>query len=44
MTQDAEDVKEEVPAEEAPDTESVEEICEAASAASSQLDTLPLVW
>ena len=31
MTQDAEDVKEEVPAEEAPDTESVEETCEAAS-------------
>ena len=31
MTQDAEEVKEEVPAEEAPDTESVEETCEAAS-------------
>ncbi|MDO5391276.1 MAG: nucleotide exchange factor GrpE [Eubacteriales bacterium] len=31
MTKDAEEVKEEVPAEEAPDTESVEETCEAAS-------------
>ena len=31
MTQDAEEVKEEVPAEEAPDTDSVEETCEAAS-------------
>lgn len=31
MTQDAEEVKEEVPAEEAPDTGSVEETCEAAS-------------